>query len=194
MKAERETMKMLNAMLATLFLTMAVHEAVPQTPALKPWSAATYHGLTVGTSNRADVLQLLGKPNFSGREQDTGVPMMTYEVSDPTPGTLVVYIKKGILDGITLNPRKTLTKDDVIRLFGSNYILVHYATDDCLDDGGAAPIYQNPSGSIKHMEYRDRGLTASFAYNDAQKVDAIIFTYKPFGPSRSICAARAKKK
>jgi hypothetical protein len=66
--------------------------------------------------------------------------------------------------------------------------------DDCLDDGGVAPIYLNPNGPIKTMQYRDRGLLVHFVYNDDEKVDAIIFTYKSFGRTHSLCAARIKQK
>jgi hypothetical protein len=140
------------------------------------------------------VLKLLGKPNYIGREEDTGTPMMTYLVVDPMPGTLVVYVKKGILDGMRLDLKRALTKDDIIRFFGTDYVVVHYAADDCLDDGGSAPIYQNPSGPFKYMEYHDRGLAAAFANDDNQKVNAIIFTFKAIGPSHSLCAGRSRKR
>jgi hypothetical protein len=187
-------MQILKTLQIIIVAIAVVQQADPQKLAERSWLPATYQGLTIGVSTKEDVLRVLGKPKSIGKEQDTGLPTMTYVVTDPVPGVLTVYVQKGILDGIGLTPKKSLTKGDIIRLFGPNYIIVHYATDDCLDDGGAAPIYENPRGSIKHMEYRDRGVAASFAYDDDQKVEAIVFTSKPFGPSHSICAARAKKK
>jgi hypothetical protein len=195
-KVEKEAMKLLRTLLATLLPTMAVLNvlsAAPQAPASKPWSAAKYHGLVVGTSTREDVLRLLGKPDAVGKEQDTGAPTTTYTVSDPVPGTLVIYTKKRLLEGMTLYPKASLTKRDVIRLFGSDFILVRYAVDDCLDSGGAGPIYQSPRGPIKHMEYRDRGLAIAFESDDDQKVEAILYTEKPFGPTHSQCIERSKK-
>ncbi len=181
---------MQNLMLSALLLTMAMHCAAQDAPALKPWSAAKYHGLIVGTSTRSDVLKLLGKPNYVGKEEDTGTPIMTYAVIDPLPGTLVVYVTKGILDEMRLDLKKSLTQHDIVRLFGSGFVIVHYATDECIDTGGASPIYENPSGPFKYMEYRDRGIAAGFAYDDDQKVDAIIFTFRPIGPTHSRCAGR----
>jgi hypothetical protein len=35
---------------------------------------------------------------------------------------------------------------------------------------------------------------ADFVYNDDEMVDAIIFTFKPFGAAHSLCAGRGKKK
>ena len=127
---------MQNLMLSALLLTMAMHCAAQDAPALKPWSAAKYHGLIVGTSTRSDVLKLLGKPNYVGKEEDTGTPIMTYAVIDPLPGTLVVYVTKGILDEMRLDLKKSLTQHDIVRLFGSGFVIVHYATDECIDTGG----------------------------------------------------------
>jgi hypothetical protein len=134
------------------------------------------------------VLKVLGRPNYIGREADTGIPIMTFLVSDPMPGTLTVYITKGILDGMRLDLNKSLTKNDIIRILGHDYVVVHYAADNCIDTGGASPLYESPSGPFKYIEYRDRGLAASFAYDDDQKVDAITFTYKPLGQTHSRCA------
>ena len=187
-------MKIKNATLVTVFVLMTVNCSAPQAPAVKPWSAATYHGLIVGTSTRAEVLNLLGRPDYVGREEDTGTPIMNYEVVDPVPGTATVYIMKGILDGIYIHPKRSLTRRDIIRLLGTGYIVNHYAADDCLDNGGAAPIYQNARGSIKYMEYRDRGLAADFAYNDDEKVQGIIYTFKQLGPAHSACAGRGKNR
>src|ERR1035441_320696 len=95
-------MKIKDATLVAVFVLMTVNDAASQATAVKQWSAATYHGLTVGTSSRADVLKLLGKPSFVGKEEDTGTPIMSYEAVDPVPGTLTVYIMSGILDGIEI--------------------------------------------------------------------------------------------
>ena len=187
-------MKIKDATLVTVFVLMTVNGAASQAPAVKQWSAATYHGLTVGTSTRADVLKLLGKPSFAGKEEDTAIPIMSYEVVDPVPGTLTVYIKSGILDGIGLNPKQRLTQREIIRMFGNGYLIVHYASDDCLDSEGAGPVYRSESGTIKYMEYRDRGIAAALAHDDDQKVEEIIFTFKPLGPTHSLCAGRRKNK
>ncbi len=140
-------MRIFNLILANLLVGMALNCAGAQAPASRPWSAATYHGLTVGTSTRADVLKVLGKPNFVGREEDTGVPTITFPVPDPMPGTLTVYMKKGILDGMRLDLNESLSKSDIIRIFGHNYVVVHYATDDALTPG-------EPHRSIKILVAR----------------------------------------
>jgi hypothetical protein len=151
-----------------------------------------YHGLTVGTSSRAEVLAKLGNPASVGREQDTGLATMSYKVSDPISGTLVVYVKKGILDGMTLYPLRAQTKADIIRVFGSEFIVARYAADECSVQGGTATIYESPSGNIKHLEYRERGVAAVFSHDDDEKIEAIVFTSRAFGPTHSSCKGSDK--
>jgi hypothetical protein len=184
-------MKTLNATLAICLVVTAADAAGPQVQARKSWAPASYHGLIMGKSTRDDVRRVLGKPKWVGKEGDTGVPIMNYDVSDPVPGTLVAHITNGILESMELDLKKSLPKNDVIRLLGSGYIVVHYSMDDCLGEGGTTPIYEDPNGPIVQMEYRDRGLAASF-YND--RVEAIIYTDKPFGPTHSQCKGRSRKK
>jgi hypothetical protein len=187
-------MKTIDVTLTTVLAAMIMCQAFAQAPALRPWFPARYHGLVVGTSSREDVLGRLGKPEAVGTEQDTGVPTMTYAVTDPVPGTLIVYPEKGVLKGMTLYPARSLTDRDIVHILGSDFVVVRYDMDGCLGEGGAGPIYQTPNGPIKQMEYRDRSLAAVFAYNDDHKVEAIVFTSKPFGPTHSLCAGRTRKK
>jgi hypothetical protein len=168
-----------------------VQQGEPQKPTESSWSPATYHDLTVGVSTKNDVLTVLGKPKTIGKEQDTGLPTMTYVVTDPAPGVLTVFVQKGVLEGMTLSLKKRLSKSEIIRLFGSSYVAVEYDTDDCLDEGGAAPIYETANGPIKHLEYRNKGIGVIFHGGEAV---AIAFVSKPFGPSHSICATRSKNK
>ena len=180
-------------MLAIFLAMMLPLAAGSQTPPSSQWKAANYRGLIMGKSTRADVLRVLGKPKWIGKEEDTGVPIMEYEVTDPVPGKLTVYVHKGTLDSVALSPTKPLTKDDIIRLFGHHYRTVHYSTDDCLDDGGAAPLFEDPKGPFENMEFQSRGVTVALAYDDDEKVESIVFIDKSVIPTHSICAARSKR-
>lgn len=156
----------------------------------REWKPAVYQGLTMGVSTKDDVISALGKPRAVGREQDTGIPTLTYEVSEPVRGTLVVYLKKGLVDGMTLVPKKQLSKSDVQKLFGPSPLRVRYAPADCLTEGGSAPIYESPDGSIEHLEYRSQG-TAVVLHDNV--IQAIAFVKGAFGPSRSPCNGRKKR-
>ena len=175
-------------LLAICASLMAAHA---QAGAEHVWKPAVYHGLTIGKSSKSELVLTLGKPRSSGKEQDTGIPTVTYDVSDPVRGTLIVYLKSGIIDGMTLVPKKQLNRADVMRMLGPNPLRVRYATADCLTEGGSAPIYESPDGSIEHLEYRETG-TAIVLHNGV--IQSIVFVHRPFGPRHSPCAGRRATK
>jgi hypothetical protein len=168
-------MNVTKVMLAAFPVFTTAHCASPQAQSTKPWAPATYHGLVMGESTRADVLSILGNAKWAGKEPDTGIPIMSFDVSYPVPGELEVYLTNGILDSMTLNLNEKMARKNIIHLLGPNYTIVRYATDECLSEGGSAPIYENLSGPIKYLEYRDRGLAAALDYEDDDKVEAIVF-------------------
>jgi hypothetical protein len=159
------------------------HKGIPRT-----WMPATYKGLVMGKSTRQEVLRVLGKPEWVGRESDTGVATMEFPVSDPVPGKLAVHFPHGeIVNDMTLYPVSRLTDKDILALLGSDYLTVRYATDDCLGDALTAPLYESPDGYIKHLENRSRGLALAFY---AHGVEAIHFVHEPFGPTSSRCGGK----
>jgi hypothetical protein len=173
----------MNAVLiATVFAGMSLAQAKPRVEA--SWTPAVYRGLTVGVSTNADAFRVLGNPRFSGKEPDTGLPIMTYAVSEPVRGELTVYLKRDVIDGMTLIPENRLTKKEAVKLFGSDYLQVSYASDDCLTEAGSAPIYESPDGHIEHLEYRARGRVL-ILHDDV--VVAVAFVHKAFGPPHSRC-------
>jgi hypothetical protein len=148
----------------------------------------------MGKSTRAEVIKALGKPIWNGKEEGTGVPMMSYEVNDPLPGTLFVYTTKGILEEMKLSLKKKINQNDIIHLFGSNYIFVRYDTDECLGDAESVPIYQSTNGPIKTMQYRSLGVVADYDYNEDDTVYAIRYIYKLSVRTHSLCTGRGTKK
>jgi hypothetical protein len=168
----------------------------PQGTKSKTWIPAIYHGLTVGTSTRKDVARVLGKPKWVGKEEDTGLPISSYTVSDPVPGTLVVYTKRDLLDGMMLYPKDTLKQSDIVRILGTDYTVVRYDTDECLTESGTSPLYEAMNGSLRQVEYRQRGLAVILrdAETTNSEVEAIGFVDKPFGPTHSRCTGERKRK
>ena len=163
----------------------------------RTWQAATYRGLTIGKSKRADVLRVLGEP----QRQDTPVGQSP---KDPNPevwyvykgaaeflGDLTVVIEKrtGVVARIDLSP-EDLSKADAIKHFGPDYILTRYAFDECLGDEESAPIYESPTGQLLEIEYRQRGIAVSV--NEAGKVNTISFVSKPLGALASKCKPSQK--
>jgi hypothetical protein len=151
------------------------------------WKPASYRGVVVSQSSEKQLISILGKPNWIGKEQDTGLPILTFSVTEPVPGKLTVYITHGLVTGMILSPTSTLSRQDIMRLFGAKYKVTHYAIDECATEGGTAPIYESSDGPITHLEYRDRGLAVVMQDSEVQ---AILFEGKPTTPNRSRCGVR----
>jgi hypothetical protein len=175
---------------AILVIAITRLEATPKDSS-KVWTPAVYHGLVVGKSTQSQVLKALGKPKSKGTVSDTNLPYIDYEVSDPVPGTLMVVIPNGIVTEIDLYPKQRLTREAAINKFGPDYLIVRYSMDDCLIEGGVAPVYENPEGEFEHIEYRQRGLALNVG---GAEVDTIMFVAKPFGPTHSRCNGKKTEK
>ena len=184
-------MNTLVALFTAIFALASSQTPQPQTSPHQRWIPAIFHGLTVGKSNRADALRILGKPASTGRGGESVFPFISYEVSDPVPGTLTIYFEHGIILEMDLKPKAPTTKKDIIRVFGSDYRMARYSTDECLNEGGVAPVYEDPDGPFEQMEYRPRGISVTF---DVNEVEVISLVGKSIAPTHSRCAGITKGK
>ena len=153
------------------------------------WRAATYRGLIVGKSTRADMLRVLGKPLSSSpsADQDPPYPIIWNEygrLTGDTPGTLAVEVdsRNNRIVSISVTPDR-MTKEEAIRLFGNDYLLMGYeACKGLPPEAEVGPVYENPKASeIDYLEYRNRGIAMHLDYQGM--VDAIYFVAKPIGLS-----------
>jgi hypothetical protein len=181
-KKSRITMKMMFVLSGWIVFASIFGVSAP-----KAWIPAKYHGIVVGRSSVHEVIKILGRPKSFDREQDTGIPTVSYDVADPVEGDLAIYLDHDKVSGMTLYPKQQLPAKEAIRIFGPAFLNVRYERDDCLDNGGAAPIYESSTGSIMHIEYRERGLALILSDKNNNNVEAIAFVAKPFGPSHSRC-------
>jgi len=60
-----------------------------------------------------------------------------------------------------------------------------YAADECLSEGESVPLYESPTGTIKYIEYRDRGIAIST--NHQGMVEEILYLSEPLGAKESKC-------
>ena len=180
-------------LLATALATEGLPSCLAQIRPTRLWAPATYHGLTIGKSTRNDVIRVFGKPKQEGRAAESDPPMLSYgyDVADPVKGNIGIYFQGEIVDSMAVYPDTPITKEDVVRIFGQHYLLVRYSGRNCLGSGGAGPMYEDPNGDIKHMEYRDKGIAVNFLYTE---VEAILYVQRPFGPTRSPCAQQKGNK
>jgi hypothetical protein len=161
------------------------------------WRPGTYRGLTVGKSTRADMLRILGNPLSSGpsADQDPPRPIIWNDygtISGELSGRLAVEFdsRNDRLVGITISPEQ-MTKDDAIRHFGSDYLLMGYEfCPDEAPDADVGVVYEAPkSSSLDYIEYRSRGIAIHL---DSQgNVNAIYYVDKPLGLASKAACKRA---
>ncbi len=158
----------------------------------REWRAGTYSGLTIGKSNRVEVVRLFGEPKMIDSPPDQRATdenrevWYVYDSTSPFRGDLTVVIdeRTDIVLRIDLAP-ENLTKDDVVKRFGSDFTLTRYAFDDCLGDEESAPLYESAEGPLLNVEYRHRGIAISVTKNG--KVNTISYISRPFGARQSKC-------
>jgi hypothetical protein len=170
------------------------------------WHSATYRGLEVGKSNHQDMLRVLGEAKFSAIPQarittnPNTIVAYHYEGPERHDGNieLVVGVEKatGIIAWISSRP-ESLTRDDVIKQFGADYIHQFYAPDECFIDGQLKErLYEVSEGPInssyQQMEYRRLGMAIQF--RTEQEVYQIVYIGDkwPYGATSSLCSQPQK--
>jgi hypothetical protein len=158
-------------LLLVLGLTLSQIAAVYQSD--RRWSPATFRGLTIGKSQRADMLRVLGKPKWSritpgekGEEPDSEV-WKNYEQAGEVPGQVNVVVdeRSGVIKTIILYP-KEISKEQAIAHFGRDYIITRYDFDPCEEDEESEPIHESPNGRLDFVEYRSKGIAISVGHKD----------------------------
>jgi len=153
------------------------------------WRAATYRGLTIGKSNRADMLRVLGNPVWSGPSADQAPPQPIIwndygQIQGDLSGHLAVEVdrRNNRIVSISISPEK-MVKEDAIRHFGKDYLLMGYAFCKDQPDGiGVGIVYEKPnptSGDLQYLEYRVRGI--SIHIDSRGTVSGIYFVSGPMG-------------
>lgn len=158
------------------------------------WRNATYRGLVVGKSTRADMLRVLGKPLSSvpSADQDPPYPIIWNDygrITGEVSGTLAVEVDKRTnrIVSISISPDR-MTKAEAIALFGEHYLLMGYEFCEGVPfDAVVGPVYENPkSTNLDYLEYRAKGIAIHLNYEGL--VNAIYYISKPMGlASKSGC-------
>jgi hypothetical protein len=157
----------------------------------REWRAATYHALTVGSSTRADMYRVFGKPKRADTFKEDHEVWYIYEGKGELPGELTVMVdasSKRII-GMYLIP-SNLSKEAAIKHFGQNYRLTKYDFCPGFDDAESAPIYESTDGAAAYIEYRNRGI--AIMIGDQEMVYHVMYVNKALGrSSKSMCGKRA---
>jgi hypothetical protein len=158
----------------------------------RQWRPAVYRGLTLGTSTSADVLRILGDPQWAGPPTDQMAdepnPVIWYEYENggDFPGRLTAAIdeRSGKVKWISIST-DSLERKEVLKHFGPGYIVTKYDFDLCLGDEESSPLYESPNGHMVNLEYRERGVAIQI--NELGKVTGIDYVSEPFGATESKC-------
>ncbi len=151
------------------------------------WRAATYRGLTIGKSTRADMLRVLGKPLSSApsADQDEPQPIIWNDygmVKGQLFGNLAVEVnsRNNRIVGISISPGD-MSGEEAIKYFGDGYQRVGYTFCEGISgDAESGPVYENPNSSdITYIVYRSRGIAIHLDYRG--KVNAVYFVSGPMG-------------
>lgn len=154
---------------------------------VRGWRAGTYRGLTIGKSTREDMLRVLGRPLSSvpSADQDPPYPIIWNDygrLKGQLSGRLAVEVdsRTNRIVHISITP-DNMSKEDAIKHFGSDYILMGYRFCEGLPpEAEAGPVYEDPkSPELDSLEYRSRGIAIHLDYQG--KVDEINFVSEPVG-------------
>jgi hypothetical protein len=196
---KQNPMLQISLLLIVTFLSASnIIQAVPDKN--RGWSAGVYRGLIIGTSTRADMLRVLGKPLSSGPTEGQGPPkpiiwndygMIKGEIS----GQLAVEVdsRTNRIVTISISPEK-MSKEEAIKYFGNDYVLIDY--EFCPGqslDADVGLVYENPRGTeIDYLEYRSRGIAIHLDYQG--NVNGIYYLDKPLGLASKADCKRALEK
>lgn len=163
-------------------------------PRGREWQAATYKGLTMGKATRADMLRVFGEPEqsepFDGGKPNAGV-LYFYKAGGEMAGDIVVAVDKRTDVVLNVEHRQEgLSKEQVIKQFGNDYIVTKYSFDECLGNFDSAPLYESPSGSVEFIEYRERSIAVSV---EGIEVNDIRYVGEPIGAPSSKCKGKKQE-
>jgi hypothetical protein len=178
-------------MKVVLILALLLNGVAAAQVSTRTWRPATYRGLTVGKSKRADLLRVFGQPKWSrsskgedGDEADREV-WSSFEAVGEFPGqTNVLTDKRDLITRIDFYPAG-LTKNQAIAHFGKGYVLTRYSLESCLGDEDSEALFESPKGPLLYLEYRARGVAISIGYQDL--VTKISYIKGPIGSTKSKC-------
>lgn len=165
----------------------------------KAWKPALVEGLRVGEATREEVLAQFGSPDRieSYSAEQTGGHPIEWLIYDRTivprfPGYATVWIdgQTGRLTTVTITPRE-LSRGRLLEELGADFQMMRYNFCEELGDGDSAPIYEDPSGGLEYMEFRELGISVQFDWRG--DVQQMTFLSKPSAISKEKCLAAARE-
>ncbi len=160
-------------------------------PQKRRWKAAEFKSLTLGKSKSTDMLKALGNPVDKEvfRNRDGTIVWYHYNNIEGVQGKVTIQVNQHskVITNVFVYPDE-LSKEQAISTFGNNYLITNYEFDTCLGDGDSAPLYESPKGSLKFIEYREKGMSLSLDYRE--QITYIQYSIGSIGSKWSKCKKR----
>jgi hypothetical protein len=155
------------------------------------FTPATFQGLVLGKATFSEVTQLLGIPGRTWQDDRRGYLWVYYRDIGPIAGRLEMYMnsKTMVLEDVVIFPEPLLSVADAQKRLGGNFRTIHYDFDNCLDNGGEAPLYESPDGSLEFLVSATSGIII-YADSDHEHVSYISYMSRPIGAKASRCKSK----
>lgn len=156
----------------------------------KKWQAANFHGLVMGKAKVSDLRKVFGEPLQIVDLTSVGDnDHMIYhlETKEEVNGKTLAWINKKTKTIVSIEIRPDSTaKAEILKYFGDDYVITKYSSSDCPDTTfDSAPLYEDPNGETKFIEYRDRGIAILISGDEV--VQYISYLSEPVGSKFSKC-------
>ena len=137
----------------------------------------------LGKAKERDFVAKFGKPK-TRFEDRRGTLWIYYDDIAPAPGRveLVGDVKTKTIQEIHWS-RSTLGLAALKDLFGPSFKEVKFSRDECLNDGGETPIYEDPNGDIPFLQYEQLGIAININVYPYE----VDYLSEPLGPKKSRC-------
>ena len=171
----------------------AAVESVSKSPAHEDtWRPGNLKGLVVGKATREEFLKVFGTPISTSRptvdlpEGEDSSIVDEFHYPEPfeklqaffSPDTM-------LLTGMVLVPSK-MTLDDLVAIYGNQYVVTKYKFIECLGDAGSSMVIEDREGSVTYYEYRSLGMIVSVSDADGS-IRFIEFVSGPLDTGKARC-------
>jgi hypothetical protein len=181
-------MKQLSRFLVFTFLATSVFVAAACAMAEDEFKAGQFQGLALGKATIEAAIARFGEPTDTF-DDGRGGYWIYYQDIGPVPGRVEIIgdSMTRLIETVVVYPSKKLSVQDAEKRLGPDFKLIHYNFDECLGDGGEAPIYESPKGSLAFSVSSALGIALKVGH---EKVDFIEYLSKPLGSKTSRCQHR----
>lgn len=174
-----------------LILLFSLFSALGQAQLLKDGRAevrarVVYRGLVIGKARSEDLIKIVGRPSrIEAFPKENEEAYVYLDRADEVELIARIKTPSRIIYQIEHYPQN-LNISEAEKIYGTRYRKATYDFDECLGEGGSAPLFESPRGSIEFLEYRDKGIFLRLE-GSGPKVEEVRYSSEPPGRPKSQC-------